>query len=454
MKFFKKEIQGIIFLIVVGIMISSTSNVYGHGLGMETIKSIDVNGKEISISVDLPIFFDESGENQLTITTIDDDTKEPAKNVTLLVELLHENEMIFKEYFLAHEGILSIDINPTASNEIEIVGQQDSQFNAWYGNEEIPLSINGPIFESGGIFHFEIKIITLGDTDNIIEDPKINIVDVIIVETTSYNENNVNFKIKSYFNNISNFKYDSIEQSVTFMIPFDWSEETMSHVPIVHEEIQFPKDFSDFLSPSYVGEANGVKLFKSSLMVDDYTDDDKRIVHFMLMNDHLRFVKNQMTGEGLKIPDHIEFTLKKSEESAFPLIALTRNEEFRVDLSWDPVTIEPGKKSRFIFTIRDAATGSPLRNSSYDFVIIQNGEEIFRESGNARVGGDFKDYTFSETQTGPTIIKFESIRGTDTETEFSLLVVPEFGTIVFLVFFVAMISILVFNNKFPLKINF
>jgi len=35
-----------------------------------------------------------------------------------------------------------------------------------------------------------------------------------------------------------------------------------------------------------------------------------------------------------------------------------------------------------------------------------------------------------------------------------LLVVPEFGAIVFVVFFVAMFSILVFNKKFPLKINF
>jgi hypothetical protein len=66
-----------------------------------------------------------------------------------------------------------------------------------------------------------------------------------------------------------------------------------------------------------------------------------------------------------------------------------------------------------------------MRLSDYTFVIIQNNEEIYRASGNAAVGGDFEKFTFTEDQTGPTIIKFENIRNTGQETEFALVVVEE-----------------------------
>ena len=114
----------------------------------------------------------------------------------------------------------------------------------------------------------------------------------------------------------------------------------------------------------------------------------------------------------------MKFTLSASEEIKFPLTAFTRSEDFQVDISWDPVEIEPGQKTNFIFTIRDGATGEPMRNSDYTFVILQNGQEIHRASGQAQVGGYFESYEFAEDQTGPTIIRFENIRNTGQETEF------------------------------------
>jgi hypothetical protein len=56
---------------------------------------------------------------------------------------------------------------------------------------------------------------------------------------------------------------------------------------------------------------------------------------------------------------------------------------------------------------------------------MQNNEEIHRVSDNAAVGGDFEKFTFSEDQTGPTVIKFENIRNTGQETEFALVVVDK-----------------------------
>ena len=66
-----------------------------------------------------------------------------------------------------------------------------------------------------------------------------------------------------------------------------------------------------------------------------------------------------------------------------------------------------------------------MRLSDYTFVIIQNNEELHRVSDNAEVGGDFEKFTFSEDQTGPTIVKFENIRNTGQETEFAFVVVDK-----------------------------
>ena len=422
------------------------SSVYGHGFGIDTISSIDVQGKKLSISVEMPMYF-ENDQDQITIIATEDETKENAKNVTFLIGLFHKDEMIFRNYFFAEDGILPIIVIPTQDDEITIHGEQDSLLGAWHGTESNPIEITGPLFDSGGLYNFEIEIRTIDEPTNIIENSGIYNADLSLIEIVSFiqkdSENNdVEFRSKSYFDSISNFKYNFETKQVTFEMPFDWNEKQMSHVSVVHVETHFPKDFVEFLSPSYSGYVNGVELFNSSVSVDDYTEDDERIVHLVLLQDHLRYLKNEMKKSEEPIPDNIVFTLSTSKDTAFPLEAYTKSEDFKVNLSWDPLDIEPGVDTNFIFTIRDGRTNEPLRGSDYTFVIIQNGKEIHRTSGIAQVGGEFEKFTFAEDQTGPTIIKFENIRNTGQETEFGLVVVPEFGTVALLVLVISTMSII------------
>jgi predicted secreted protein with PEFG-CTERM motif len=119
-----------------------------------------------------------------------------------------------------------------------------------------------------------------------------------------------------------------------------------------------------------------------------------------------------------------------------------------VNLSWDPIEIAPGQNTNFVFTIRDGKTGEPLRNSDYTFVIIQNDKEIHRVTGTAQVGGEFERYEFAEDQTGPTIIRFENIRNTGQETEFGMVVAPEFGVIAIVILFsTLLVAVLASKNR-------
>lgn len=442
-----------IFAIAISLLFP-ISSVYGHGLGIDTIHSVDVQGKKISISVELPMSFEQTSEKQITITATEDETKENAKNVTFLIGLFHENKMIFRNYFFTSDGVLPIKVNPTQEGEITIHGVQDSLLGAWHGTASDPIMISGPIFNSGGLYNFEIEVRTIDEPTNIIENSGVYNADLSIADSTEFlqkdaKNQDVQFKIKSYFDNISNFEYDPIAKQVTFEMPFDWSETQMSHIPVVHEEVHFPKDFAEFLSPSYTGKANGIDLFKASVTIDDYTEDDERIVHFVLLQDHLRFIKNQLQKSEEPLPDTITFTLSRSETIGFPLTAFTKSEDFQVNLSWDPIEIVPGQNTNFIFTIRDGKTGEPLRNSDYTFVIIQNGKEIHRTTGTAQVGGEFERYEFTEDKTGPTIIRFENIRNTGQETDFGIVVAPEFGVITIMILFsTLLVVVLASRNRF------
>ena len=446
-------------LLLGAFLVFPISNVYGHGLGIDTISSIDIQGKEISITVELPSSFDNLEEKQITITATEDETKENAKNVTFLIGLFHEDKMIFRNYFFTPDGILPINVKPTQQGEITFNGEQDNLLGAWYGTESNPLEISGPVFNSGGLYNFEIEVRTIDDPKNIIETSEVYNADLSVAETTQYFEKDsqnqdISFRLKSYFDQISNFEYDAKNKMVIFEMPFDWREKQMSHIPVVHEEVHFPKGFTEFISPGYTGQVNGIDLFKSSVTIDDYTEENERIVHFVLLQDHLRFLKNQMEKSDEPLPDKMVFTLSTTEKIDFPLTAYTRSEDFLVNLSWDPITIEPDQKTKFVFTIRDGATNSPLRNSDYTFVILQNGKEIHRTTGVAQVGGESEDYYFTEEQTGPTIIRFENIRNTGQETEFGIVVAPEFGSVVALILVLSIITVIIVSKKTPFNHKF
>ena len=422
------SLNKLLILPIIFCLLFPASSVYGHGLGIDTISVNTIQEKQISISVEMPMYF-ENDQEQITITATDTETDETAKNVTFLIGIFNNNEMILRNYFFAEDGILPIIVTPTDDKEIIIYGEQDSLLGAWHGTDSNIVEITGPLFNSGGLYTFEIEVRTIDEPTNIIEDSGVYTADLTIVDSASYsqkdqNNADVEFSTKSYFDSVSNFSYDSEAKEVTFEMPFDWNESKMSHVSVVHVETHFPKDFLEFLYPSYLGSVNDIKLFKSSVTVDDYTYDDKRTVHFVLLLDHLRYLKNEMRESGQPLPDNIMFKLSASEDAKFPLIAYTESEEFKLNLAWDPEDIESGVPTNFVFTIRDSYTDGPLRLSDYTFVIIQNNEEIHRVSGNAAVGGDFEKFTFAADQTGPTTIKFENIRNTGQETEFALVVVP------------------------------
>ena len=70
----------------------------------------------------------------------------------------------------------------------------------------------------------------------------------------------------------------------------------------------------------------------------------------------------------------------------------------------------------------------------------------YQHPGNAVIGGGFEDFTFTEEQTGPIIIRFEKIAGTSAVTQFAIIVAPEFGPLAILILILTMSFIIILRS--------
>lgn len=403
---------------------------HGHGLGLDTVTA-DIGGTKLDITAELPTRFEDDSK-RLTLT-IQDQSGGDARDVVIHLGVVHSGELILEDVFFAPDGHLPIDITTITTGDLQISAERRSGM-ILAGPEGIRVS--GPVFGSGGLYTLQIRIESVGGDP--VPDPRTYLADLLVVDSMNHDATDaeggsVTFTTKSYFDRITTFQYDADAGIITFSMPFDWSESRVSHIPVIHEEVHFPKELEELVTRGYLGTANGVDLFRSSVTVDDFTTEGDRTVHFVLLQDHLRLIKAQMDRPGGSLPDHMTFTLQKTQDIRSQMSAFTRNEQFQVDMTWEPEEILPDQKTKFIFTIRDANTGETLRNSDYDFVLKQDDQEIYRTSGVAVVGGDFAEYEFSEEQAGTATVLIENIRGTDQHAAFVFVVVPEFGVVAVLV---------------------
>lgn len=105
------------------------------------------------------------------------------------------------------------------------------------------------------------------------------------------------------------------------------------------------------------------------------------------------------------IPDYPHDATGKLLE--MPTLAYTPDGRIEVNLSWEPHVIKTHELIKFIYQFYDPATNSNLANMRYDFIIFQNGKEIYRGEGVNEIGGDFRNFVFDES--GSITIRFENI---------------------------------------------
>ena len=387
---------------------------FGHGVGGETLPPVLIDGKNATLSLNInpPIFDSTTGEYEILIRLYDTNTQEVIPHVTYLVELSKDGKQLLRERFHDDSSNLSIKVIPK-NGPIKIQGNNFGEL-GWMKNTDLfPLKIEGPIFLSGGLYKFHIEILTINADSNVLKNPVKYDASISLAQKTthqvSYEKKNYDIGVMTYYDVIHDFAFDEPSRTITFSMPYEWSQKNIEQTNVVHQELHIPKTFPELLVTRYDGLVNGIPIPEHAITIDDYTTDS-RIVHVVLNQKELFSMVDSIQDKS-----KIDFTITPSKTEKFPLNAFTHNAIFQVGLSWEPTPITSDQSTRFFVDITRYFAAKIQEDAKFDLVIKQHGSELYRKSVTGLIGAQEKtnyyDYTFSEKNLGPVIISIEGING-------------------------------------------
>ena len=380
----KRYSASLILLFVIAA--SSITAAYGHGLGMDTSHTTTISNKQVMVEASIkPTFIDQVAGSSptLVVKALDGGTVNtiPGIDFRIIVEL--RNETLIDQRFRSSDGVVSANLVPDANvNGWQINGKaQADQVQA------SQVELTSKILTAGGLYHIAVTIERSSPGITVESDRKFDLY-VSIGNTYTYDTNAGQMVLKTYYDEIDNFKYANA--TISFDTPFTWDRAYVSQVPVLHMEVQFPKTIKELQTNSYRGTLNGKELEAQSIVIDDYTSEQNRIVHFVVNNAMLSRFSETMEDTGVAA-----FKLMPSEKPKFPFdIMSLPAEKFLVQLSWGPDVIQTGVPITFVMNVKNPATDEIIRGSSFDFVITQDGKEIHREHMSDDLGLYSFQYTF------------------------------------------------------------
>ena len=104
----------------------------------------------------------------------------------------------------------------------------------------------------------------------------------------------------------------------------------------------------------------------------------------------------------------------------FPLYNLTSDKKIEIGLSWSPMSIKTNEPISFIIDAFKMPENTVLHLWPYNFILIQNGKEIYRTNGHTEMGSSTEKYTFSNP--GNLSIKIESSQDPRSVIEYNTIV--------------------------------
>jgi peptide/nickel transport system substrate-binding protein len=400
---------------------SSVTAAYGHGLGSDKSLPVTISDKRVSVDATLkPTFIDQVADSSPTfvVRALDDatlNTTIPGIDFHIVVEL--RNETLLDQRFRSSDGVVAANLIP------------DGDIDGWEINgnapaDQVEVSQNSPvelrskILSAGGLYHIAATIESGSPGLAVQSDQKFDLY-VSIGRTYTYDGQGGQMVVKTYYDDVNNFDYSN--GTISFETPFTWDTVYVAQVPVLHMEVQFPKSIEGLQTNSYRGTINGRDLQAQAVVIDDYTSQQNRIVHFVINNAMLNGFARTMEDT-----DVATFTLKPADKPKFPLdIMSLPSERFLFQLAWGPDLIETGVPITFVMNIKDPAIDDLVRGSSFDFVLTQDGREIHRQHLSEDFGIYSYDYTFSKA--GTVTLSASNINGQSESASIDLVVLQGGG---------------------------
>ena len=320
-----------IIIALVGIFsIPLVTDVFGHGLGGDVAPPISFEGMQVTVSTELTpsdITVGEITSANMAVRFYDQNTDENFDSVTYRLEIWQGGELLARNLFFDDDGELNVELKPKSNcNEIRLIdcttyggSEHVSAPGALYAFGNGRTSITGPIFEKGGLYNIRVDIEGASS-------PKTQLAQLLSYDTFVSVAQEQNFVIqtaqaqpvpvvvKTYYDDVDNFQYQSSDDSISFDMPFDWSPDYIDLVQVVHEEVRVPKSFSPYAEGvQFKGYVDGIEVDNRVLLLDPYSYEDQNIIHFLVSGTELQRINNEL-GSSHHDKQTIEFNLVPQNE--------------------------------------------------------------------------------------------------------------------------------------------
>jgi hypothetical protein len=379
------------------VLLMSFSIAYGHGLGFDESPPVLIGARQVSVETTLsPSFLEgvDQGRPVFTVRAHDPGNNSTIADMDFRVVVEHEGEVVLDQQFHSQDGLVIANLVPDAGASAAQVNGQQAGADRVEVNKDKPAEIKSKILSDGGLYHVAVTVEKTSRGLNLPDDMTFDLY-VSVAKTSAFSvetpEGPQEMSVKTYYADVDDFTYDN--GTITFAMPFDWRQEYVSQVSLVHMEVQFPKAVEGLQGNGYRGTINGKELGAESVLIDDYSVEEDRIVHFVLGSNNLSSLARTVRG------DSMDFALISAERPKFPLDIMSTTEKYLWQLSWGPEVIETGVPTTFVMNLQDTQTADLVRNSSFDLVLEKDGTDVYRQRLSSGQGIFSHEYTFGQAGT-------------------------------------------------------
>ena len=363
-------------------------DVYGHGVGSETFPPVELDGKLVTLEVSSSKSDPNSNDDQqISISLINFDSKITLRDTTFLIKSERGEQFLFEQEFKADNGFIVFNFVSEDTDSIVVEDDDNGNFfGSLLGFESRLINVKGPRLSEGGLYKFDIKILTADGYSKKLENPITFNAGISIAQTTGHdfidpNFGEQNIHVVTYYDEISNFEYDSILKKITYFMPFDWSESNINQTSVVHQELVIPKKFGDLLVSGFTMYVNGIKLSDDVVNIDDFFSDE-RVVHFIIYQRELMNIFHSSKNQ-----NGMNFVIQPDNDYVH-LSSVTDNGQFRTLTTWEPEILKSNSNAKIFFDVTDIFLKNKPVATNYEFSITQNDRVIFEQNG---ISSDIKD---------------------------------------------------------------
>ena len=368
-------------LVIFSISIPLLDSVYGHGVGSETFPPVELDGKMVTLEVSSSQSDPEKNDDQqISISLIDFDSKITLRDVTFLIKSERGENFLFEKEFKADNGFIVFNFVSDDIGSIQLEEEQESNlFGSLLGLDSRLIHVKGPKLSEGGLYKFDVFVLTANGYSNVLDDPLVFNAGISIPQTTKHIVTDPNFgeqfvEVITYYDEITNFEYEPSERQISFDMPFEWSLTNINQTSVVHEEIRVPDTFGDLLVSGYTVYLNDVRLDTDIVNIDDFFGDH-RVVHFIIHQKALLDVLETLNSE-----NKMRFAITPDRDDIH-LSSVTDNGQFRILVTWEPENLKSNSMATILFDVTDIFLKNKPVATNYDFSITQGNRIIFEQSG-------------------------------------------------------------------------